>query len=149
MSSCQLCGKDSDDLKKTKIEGATLKVCDSCSDMGETVEQPKKKSKKTKKKKTYRPKDTQVLANDYGNRLKEAREDRKLSMKELADTLNEKASLIKKIEREDLKPEKSLAKKLSKELDVTLYVNPEVSDHSVESGDDRKATLGDVAEVKE
>ncbi len=149
MSSCQLCGKDSDDLKKTKIEGATLKVCDSCSDMGETVEQPKKKSKKTKKKKTYRPKDTQVLANDYGNRVKEAREDRKLSMKELADTLNEKASLIKKIEREDLKPEKSLAKKLSKELDVTLYVNPEVSDHSVESGDDRKATLGDVAEVKE
>ena len=149
MSSCQLCGKDSDDLKKTKIEGATLKVCDSCSDMGETIEQPKKKSKKTKKKKTYRPKDTQVLANDYGNRVKEAREDRKLSMKELADTLNEKASLIKKIEREDLKPEKSLAKKLSKELDVTLYVNPEVSDHSVESGDDRKATLGDVAEVKE
>jgi putative transcription factor len=149
MPSCQLCGKDSDDLQKTKIEGAVMKVCDSCSDMGETVEQPNKKSKKTKKKKTYRPKDTQVLANDYGNRVKEAREDRKLSIKELADTLNEKASLIKKIEREDLKPEKSLAKKLSKELDVTLYVNPEVSDHSVESGDDRKATLGDVADVKE
>lgn len=149
MPSCQLCGKDSDDLQKTKIEGAVMKVCDSCSDMGETVKQPKKKSKKTKKKKTYRPKDTQVLANDYGNRIKEAREDRKLSIKELADSMNEKASLIKKIEREDLKPEKSLAKKLSKELDVALYVNPEVSDHSVESGDDRKATLGDVAEVKE
>ncbi|MFO7793620.1 MAG: multiprotein bridging factor aMBF1 [Candidatus Nanohaloarchaea archaeon] len=149
MPSCQLCGKDSDKLQKTKIEGATLKVCDSCSDMGEKVEQPKKKTKKAKKKKTYRPKDTQVLANDYGTRVKEAREDRKLSINELADSLNEKASLIKKIEREDLKPEKSLAKKLSKELEVTLYVNPEVSDHSVESGDDRKATLGDVADVKE
>jgi putative transcription factor len=149
MSSCQLCGKDSDDLKKAKIEGAVMKVCDSCSDMGETVEQKKEKTKKKEKKTTYRPKDTQVLANDYGKRIKKAREDEKLSIEELSDQLNEKASLIKKIEREDLKPEKSLAKKLSSELDVRLYVNPEVSDHEVESGDDRKATLGDVAEVKE
>ena len=125
MPSCQLCGKDSDDLTKAKVEGAVLKVCDSCSDMGQTVEQKKQKTKKkTKKKKTYRPKDTEILANDYGERIKDARESEKLSIQELADQLNEKASLIKKIEREDLKPEKSLANKLSSELDVTLYVNP-------------------------
>ena len=149
MPSCQLCGEDSDNLKKTKIEGAVMKVCSSCSDMGDVVEQKKKKKTKKKSSKTYRPKDTEKLTSNYGEKLKEAREDRKLSIKELADSLNEKASLIKKIEREDLKPEKSLANKLSKELDVTLYVNPEVYDTSVESTDDGKATLGDVAEVKE
>ena len=149
MPSCQLCGEDSDNLKKTKIEGAVMKVCSSCSDMGDVVEQKKKKKTKKSKSKTYRPKDTEKLTSNYGEKLKEAREDRKLSIKELADSLNEKASLIKKIEREDLKPEKSLANKLSKELDVTLYVNPEVYDTSVESTDDGKATLGDVAEIKE
>jgi len=149
MPSCQLCGEDSDNLKKTKIEGAVMKVCSSCSEMGDVVEQKKKKKTKKKSSKTYRPKDTEKLTSNYGEKLKEAREDRKLSINELADSLNEKASLIKKVEREDLKPEKSLANKLSKELDVTLYVNPEVYDTSVESTDDGKATLGDVAEVKE
>lgn len=149
MPSCQLCGEDSDNLKKTKIEGALMKVCSSCSDMGEVVEQKKKKTKKKKKKTTYRPKDNEKLANNYGERIKQARENRQLSMKELADSLNEKASLIKKVEREDLKPEKSLANKLSKELEITLYVNPEVYDTSVESTDNKKATLGDVADVKE
>ena len=149
MPSCQLCGEDSDNLKKTKIEGAVMKVCSSCSDMGDVIEQKKKKKTKKSKSKTYRPKDNEKLTSNYGEKLKEAREDRKLSIKELADSLNEKASLIKKIEREDLKPEKSLANKLSKELNVTLYVNPEVYDTSVESTDDGKATLGDVAEVKE
>jgi len=149
MPSCQLCGEDSDNLKKTKIEGAVMKVCSSCSEMGDVIEQKKKKKTKKKSSKTYRPKDTEKLTSNYGEKLKEAREDRKLSINELADSLNEKASLIKKVEREDLKPEKSLANKLSKELDVTLYVNPEVYDTSVESTDDGKATLGDVAEVKE
>ena len=149
MPSCQLCGEDSDNLKKTKIEGAVMKVCSSCSEMGDVVEQKKKKKTKKKSSKTYRPKDTEKLTSNYGEKLKEAREDRKLSINELADSLNEKASLIKKVEREDLKPEKSLANKLSKELDVTLYVNPEVYDTSVESTDDGKATLGDVAKVKE
>ncbi len=149
MPSCQLCGEDSENLKKTKIEGAVMKVCSSCSEMGDVIEQKKKKKTKKKSSKTYRPKDTEKLTSNYGEKLKQAREDRKLSIKELADSLNEKASLIKKVEREDLKPEKSLANKLSKELDVTLYVNPEVYDTSIESTDDGKATLGDVAEVKE
>lgn len=150
MPSCQLCGEDSDNLKKAKIEGAVLRVCESCSDMGDVVEQKKKKTRKKKKQSTSkRPRETQVLANDYGSRVKEAREDRELSIKELSDDLNEKASLIRKVEREDLKPEKALAKKLSKKLGVTLYVNPEVSDHSVEDGDERDATVGDVADIKE
>lgn len=149
MPSCQLCGEDSEELKKAKIEGAVMKVCSSCSDMGDVIEKKQKKKKTKKKTKSRRPKDTQVLANDYGSRVKDAREDRKLSIKELADDLNEKASLIRKVEREDLKPEKALAKKLSSKLGITLYVNPEVSDHSTESGDERDATVGDVADIKE
>lgn len=151
MGSCQLCGKDTDEPVKTRIEGAIMKVCESCSDMGEKVEQKteEKPRKKKKRKRVSSPRKTKVLANNYGEKVKEARESEKLSIKELADDLNEKASLLKKIEREEFKPDKSLAGKLEKKFGIDLYVNPEVSDHEIESGDDRKATLGDVAEVKE
>lgn len=152
MPSCQLCGKESDSLEKAKIEGATLKVCDSCADMGETVETTGKRRKKKKKKSRSRSsggRKSKVLASNYGQMIKQAREEEKLSLKEVAESLNEKESVIKKIESEDLKPEKSLASKLEKKFGIELYVNPEVSDVKTESGDDRSATLGDVAEVND
>ncbi len=152
MPSCELCGKDTDSLTKTKIEGAKLDVCDSCADMGEKVETPSKnvKTKKKSSSSTSKKRNTKSLANDYGEKVKEAREGKQLSIQELSDELNEKASLLKKIEQEKLKPEKSLAEKLEKKFDIQLYVNPEVSDYDDrDSSDDRKATLGDVADVKE
>lgn len=142
MSKCQICGKEVDSTTKAKIEGAVMHVCDSCADMGEKVE------KKSKKKRT-RKSSQKTLANDYGDRVRDARETRELSIKELSGSLNEKESVIKKVEREELKPDKSLAGKLSKELDITLYVNPEVTNYDDSSdSDSRKATLGDVADVK-
>ena len=150
MASCQLCGRDVDSLKKAKIEGATLKVCDSCADMGETVEtKSKKKRKKKKRNRTSSNRKSQVLTSNYGEMIKKARENEKLSIKEVADSLNEKESVIKKIEGEDLKPEKSLASKIEKKFGIELYVNPSVSDVETDSGDERSATLGDVAEVSE
>ncbi len=149
MPTCQLCGEDSDKVQKTNVEGAVLKVCSDCTDMGSVVEKKEVKKKKKKRTKTFKRSD-QVLASDYGKKIKKARESRKLSIAELADSLNEKNSLIKKIEREELKPDRSLASKLSKELNIDLYVNPEVSDYDTgKKGDTRKATLGDVAELKD
>lgn len=146
MSKCQICGKEVDSTVKTKIEGAVMQTCDSCAEMGEKVNTQKKKKKKKKRR---RKSSQKTLANDYGSRVKEAREDKELSISELSDSLNEKTSVIKKIETEDLKPDKPLAGKLSKELDIELYVNPEVTDYDDTSdGDTRKATLGDVADVK-
>lgn len=146
MSKCEICGEEVDSTVKAKIEGAVMQVCNSCAELGEKVE---KKQKKRKKKKTTRRTNTDTLAQDYGNRVRGAREDREQSIQELADQLNEKTSVIKKVEREELKPDKSLAGKLSKELDITLYVNPEVTSYDDTSdSDSRKATLGDVADVK-
>jgi len=151
MPSCELCGKDTDSLKKAKIEGANLKVCDSCAEMGETMDSggKSKKTKKKKKKSRSSKRNRKTLAPNYGDIVKQAREDEKLSITEVADDLNEKESVIKKIEGEDLKPDKSLASKLSKKFDIDLYTNAEVSNVDTESGDTRKATLGDVAEVKD
>lgn len=123
-----------------------MKVCDSCAEMGEEVKTSK--SRKKKKKSKSRPRNQEVLVDDYGSRIKEARESEGISIKELADELNEKSSLLSKLERGDLKPDNSLAEKLSERLGVELYTNPEVNDYdSGNSADSRKATVGDVADM--
>jgi len=147
MASCELCGRDVDSLKKVKIEGATLKACDSCGEMGEEVATGSKKKRKKKKSTTRKTKED-TLVNGYGKRVKEAREGQQLSIEEVADDLNEKESLIAKIEKEDLKPDKSLAEKLAKKFDITLYTNPEVTNYDTgDSVDNRKATMEDVADI--
>jgi putative transcription factor len=147
MASCELCGKESNSLKKVKIEGATLKACDSCAEMGEEVSTSSKKSRKKSKTRKKRS-SKNVLVNDYGERIKSARESEQLSLAEVADDLNEKESLIAKIEKQDLKPDKPLADKLSKKFGVTLYTNPEVADYDTDNKvDNRKATMEDVADI--
>lgn len=145
-----MCGSNTDSSTKVKIEGAVLKVCDSCKDLGKEVKTSS--SKKTKKKKSSSSKrrgSNEVLVPDYGEVLKDAREDEQLSIKEVADELNEKESLIKKIEKQDLKPDKSLAGKLSDRFNITLYTNSEVSNHgsATENSQSKKATLEDVADI--
>jgi putative transcription factor len=147
MTSCELCGRGVDSLKKVKIEGATLKACDSCAEMGEEVTTKSKKSRKKKKTRKKRS-SKDVLVNDYGERVKNARESKQLSIAEVADDLNEKESLIAKIEKQDLKPDKPLADKLSKKFSITLYTNPEVADYDTDNKvDNRKATMEDVADI--
>lgn len=151
MSSCELCGREVDSLKKVKIEGAVLKACDSCAEMGEEVKTKTSSSgtKKKKKSRSERRSSDDVLVSDYGDRVKQARESKQLSIQEVADDLNEKESLISKIEKQDLKPDKPLAQKLEKKFDITLYTNPEVADYSDGSdSDNRKATMEDVADIK-
>lgn len=152
MPSCELCGKDADSLTKVKIEGAKLKACDTCKDMGEEVDTGSKQERKKKTKKKSRNSNRgndKVLVDNYGEIVKEAREDETLSINELADEMNIKSSVLKKIEREEFKPDKTLAQTLSNRLGVELYTNPEAYEVESSSGDDRDATLGDVANIKE
>jgi putative transcription factor len=150
MPSCQLCGEETDSTTLVKIEGAKMKVCSDCEDMGETVKTRSKRSVKKKKSKKLRPRESQVLVNDYGDRVKQAREDQKLSMQELANDLNEKQSVLSKVEKQELKPDKALAEKLMKKFGVDLYTTPEAHEYDTgQKGDSRSATLGDVAKVKD
>ena len=144
-----MCGSKTDSTTKVKIEGAVLKACDSCKDLGTEVKTSSNKKKRKKKSSSSRKRSEKVLVPDYGEKVKDAREDEQLSIKEVADDLNEKESLLKKIESEDLKPDKSLAGKLADRFNITLYTNPEVSNHgsATDSSNSNKATLEDVADI--
>jgi len=48
MVQCELCGSDVEELTKTKVSGAELKVCSSCTSLGQTVDTAENSDQDTK-----------------------------------------------------------------------------------------------------
>jgi putative transcription factor len=94
--------------------------------------------------------DIDELAQDYDQRLRNAREDAQLSQEELAQQLNEKVSLIRKIERGDVLPSDDVQRKLEKGLDINLSAGSDVDETDWESdASNGDYTLGDVVKRKD
>ena len=91
------------------------------------------------------------VATDYDQRVREAREGRGLSQQDLASELNEKTSLIRKVERGDVLPSDALRKKLERDLDISLTEGSGGDDDESEwsSGSSTTTTLGDVVKRKD
>jgi putative transcription factor len=163
-----MCGQNKENLTETKISQALLNVCDSCSSLGTDVEQtetddspPTADSEKTNtqsetngtqsstsnntQKKTQQRFDDSAapLAPGYGKLLETARDEKDLTIKELADELNEKASLLRKIESEEKQPTATLQEKLENHLGVSLSGKDESSQESYKNKESIHTTIGD------
>jgi putative transcription factor len=93
--------------------------------------------------------DMEELATDYDEIIRDARESRGLTQEELADTLNEKTSLIRKLERGDTLPSDSVQRKLERELDISLSAGGDDTDEEWSSDSSTTTTLGDVVKRKD
>ena len=179
MPQCEMCGADEASLTTTKVEGAELELCSSCTDFGTEVRDESTGSGGSKYSTSSstgkssgssagssggssgssgsggstRPRDMfddmDEIATDYDDRIRNARESRGLSQEELADQLNEKASLIRKLERSDTLPTDDIQRKLEGALDITLVEGESVDDADWDSGDAGTMTLGDVVKRKD
>ena len=67
--------------------------------------------------------DATMLSQDYAGLIREARTKKGLTHEALGMQMNEKATLLRKIESGGLKPDEQFAKKLERFLGVKLYVN--------------------------
>ena len=61
-----------------------------------------------------------VLVDDYSSVIKDGRREKGMSQDDLAKRLNEKKSIIAKLENGDMRPSDKLIKKLEKELGIRL-----------------------------
>ncbi|MFB6090141.1 MAG: multiprotein bridging factor aMBF1 [Halobellus sp.] len=93
--------------------------------------------------------DMDEIAADYDTRIREAREDRGLSQEDLAKSLNEKASLIRKLERGDILPSDEVQRELERELDISLVEGEDAEDSEWSGGSSTTTTLGDVVKRKD
>ncbi len=176
MPQCEMCGSQESSLTTTKVEGAELELCESCQGFGTTVETQQSSGATSKystssksgtasssggaggsnrssgdssRRKRDMFDDMDELAGDYDDRIREAREALGVTQEELANQLNEKASLIRKLERGDILPSDDVQNKLEKKLEITLTEGTDIDDTEWSSGSSGSMTLGDVVERKD
>lgn len=139
-------------LFRTVIEGTEMNVCRDCSKFGKVIGELKEKEtpKKSERAKRDAP-DVEILhviVEDYAQKIKNAREKLGLKQKEFAKKLNEKVSLIHKIETGSFEPNISLARKLEKFLNIDLLEQyEEAHKKGVQSKSD-ELTIGDFIRIK-
>lgn len=163
---CEVCGgKIHGKPCRVIIEGAKLTVCGRCSKHGvSTWEEELKPEKITAKTKTtlFQPlkiesnKQPETIAETslelvegFGLKIKQVREKLGLSHEELGKKLNEKVSLLKKIETEKMTPDNKLAAKLERVLKVQLLVpkTEEKNSPTISKPINRELTLGDLIQL--
>ena len=174
MAQCEMCGAETPSPKTVKIEGAELEVCDDCAELGTEVQTQDASSTSTKystssssgsdssssttsggssggggsRRDMFDEMDT--LVDDYDQRIREARESGGQSQEELAKDLNEKASLIRKLEHGDVLPSDEVQRKLEHALGIELDADGDAGEGDWESGDASEGlTLGDMVKRKD
>ena len=169
---CEMCGAETDNPTTIQTEGTQLEVCSNCTEFGTVLhDEERKKSKKSSdpgssgsgggggKTRQSPPSsgggpshdpldELGTLAPDYDQRVRNARENAGMKQEELADELNEKLSLIRKIERGEMRPSEDVRRKLESALGVSL--TEEVGGEEWETDESSGGyTVGDIIERKD
>ena len=133
---CEICGRPIQGKPyRIIVEQAKLTVCGECARHGSQTwkpvpqkPQPRISLKPLTPKTTPPPIDEGlVLVENYGFKIKTAREKKGWTQEELASKIGEKASFISKIETEKVAPSIHVAKKIEHVLGVTLLTHESLS----------------------
>ena len=134
-SFCELCGNPTQGLKTVVIEGGLFNVCIPCSKHGKVYQPPTAKRpilKQTQGKPAFkRPSMTRsnkidiieesILRPDFAKIIHQARMKKGYTQEYVANMINEKVILFKKIESGGIKPDELLSKKIERFLGIKLY----------------------------
>ena len=88
------------------------------------------------------------LIDDYGITIKKARQKSGFSIEDFAKKINEKESVVKKLEKEELNPPTKLVQKLERALGIKLMERASQQTASVLTRPMGARTLGDVIKIK-
>ena len=154
---CEICGRPIRGKGfKILVEGSEMTVCEDCKNYG--IEKPKVSQKKSFaprsviSKPANRPRDLSIdlgeeLVENFHIIIRRERERRGWSQEDLAKKIQEKVSLIKKIENAEITPEPEVIEKLERVFDIKL--RERVEEVKVETKRvDMTPTLGDVVVIR-
>ncbi len=132
---CEMCGEESPIVATIEVEGARMRVCANCVRFGKVVTPPpvaraaqpsagpakglEVRARRMAEKPVPLESDEDLVA-DFGERVRVAREHRRVSLDDLARAVNEKKSLLAKIEIGAFHPDQNLARKLEAALGIKL-----------------------------
>jgi len=146
MAECELCGK-STALSPALIENTKFLVCQSCLQHGiKLAEEFKPTIQKPAFKRKEEP--ISIFVEDFHKKIKISREKLNLTQEELAKRLNEKVSIIPKLEAGRFYPSINLIKKLENLLKITLISVPEEIKEKKIDFKNEGLTIGDLIKLK-
>jgi putative transcription factor len=142
MNGCEMCGK-MEDLFRVKIEGSLILACKRCSKFGTVLSgfEPIVE-KEIEKPRTYVENEEKVVDN-FSDIIRKEREKLGLKQGELAQKLNEKESVIHKIENGHMVLSLKLANKLGKFFGVKLVKVEKEESVRLDQGERPGFTLND------
>lgn len=161
---CEMCGTDVPRTKFVNVEGAALHVCARCekyasSEAAKTetgrIVMPSVAQRLETRQKRHRERDVfssggeKELVLDYPERVKDARRKKGLSQDELAKIINEKKSVVVKVESGDMRPSDKLVKKLERALETPLRGSIETEATGTRSAYSQGMTLGDFVKYED
>lgn len=154
MEECEICGKPTATQYGIQIEGTEMRVCKNCSEGKAVIAMYGKVQAEKTQRPAYFTRKQEIPAEDemvdnYGERIRKARESLSLSMMVVAEKLNEKESTLRRVEEEKMLPGPVLVKKLEKELGIKLVRPAELKQKAEGYSKAGSMTLDDVAFKKE
>lgn len=162
---CEVCGRKIIGTPyKAIIEGAKMLVCNKCVKLGSVSWESKTEPRMKKivrrlpqpmvaprKQPPIVVEESVELIEDFGSKIRQAREKLGLTHEDLGKKINEKVSVLRKIESAKMTPDNLLIEKLQHTLRIRLMVpvsEPKVPSKALATTHPTAPTLGDIALVK-
>ena len=145
---CEICGKREATVVAV-IEGAKLNVCNYCAGDSKVVGRFGGGRAQEQRKEPRSRSGEEEAVMGYGKRIREAREKKGMKLEGFAQSINEKASYIDRIEREETAPPIKVMRKIEKALNIKLVekVDAEIAP-SHEKGKIKELTLLELLEME-
>jgi putative transcription factor len=161
---CEVCGREVPRTKTVTVEGTVLNVCSGCVRFGTeagpaasparkpgvplaVAERLEARARRMKERDVFAQSGEEDLADDYAHRIRAARESRGWKQTELGARINERVTVIAKIESGTMVPNDDLIRRLERALEIKLkekVLAPVVRKASAREG----VTLGDLFDLK-
>ncbi len=158
---CEMCGSEVPRTEPVLIDGVELAVCSRCSRFGAArpAEAPapqktkvslalERRQRRMRTKDVYE-KEADVLVPDYPARIRKARTARGLKQEELARAINEKLSVVNKLERGEMRPDDTLVAKLERALEIELRERLDAAQEAPKARATQGLTIGDLLQQGE
>jgi putative transcription factor len=151
---CELCGTDcGGHCKPALVEGVRMMLCPGCMKHGKGIKEVRgtpehvhqsllKRQRRHREKDVYQKMDREIISN-WGEVIKGARNKKGITREKLGFNIGQRAVTISKIENGELRPSDDVAKKLEKELSITLFEEVKEVHTPVSKTPNQGLTLGD------
>ncbi len=146
MGRCDLCGRE-DELFKARVEGSLVDVCERCGRFGSIL--GKITAPIPKKIKISDEFSEDFIVENFNKIIRVGREKKRLTQEELAKEINEKVSVIQKIENREIEPNFNLVKKLEKYFGIILIEKQQLKKEKIQHHELKSFTLGDLVHEKQ